>query len=155
MILDVLENAHRYLALNRGFAAAMEFLLRPDLKELPVGKYEIDGDRVYAMVSREPGRRKEDALLETHEKHIDIQLVLAGTDEMGWKPKSLCKQPSGAYDRKGDIQFFADQPDAWLSTRSGAFVVFFPEDAHMPLISQCQLHKVVVKVAANRPTKTS
>jgi biofilm protein TabA len=148
MILDVLENAHRYLALNKGFAGAMEFLLRPDLKELPIGKYEMDGDRVYAMVSRDPGRRKEDALLETHERYIDIQLVLAGTDDMGWKPKALCRQPSGEYDPKNDIQFFADEPDAWLSVRSGAFVIFFPEDAHMPLIASGQLHKIVVKVAA-------
>ena len=72
MILDILENADRYLALNRGFAKAFEFLLSPDLKDLPVGKYEIDSDRIYAMVSKEPGRRKEDALLETHRKYIDI-----------------------------------------------------------------------------------
>ena len=147
MILDILGNAHCYLALNKGFAKAIEFLLRPDLKELPVDKYEIDGERVYAMVSRAPGRKKEDALLETHEKYIDIQLVLAGTDDMGWKPKSLCKQPSGEYDQKADVQFFADEPDAWISTESGAFAIFFPEDAHMPLISSGQLHKVVVKVA--------
>jgi len=126
----------------------MEFLLRPDLKELPIGKYEIDGDRVYAMVSKDPGRRREEALLEAHERYIDIQLVLAGTDDMGWKPKSLCRQPSGAYDREGDIRFFVDEPDAWLSVRSGAFVIFYPEDAHMPLISSGQLHKIVVKVAA-------
>ena len=148
MILDALKNARLYLALNKGFAGAMEFLLRPDLKELPIGKYEIDGDRVYAMVSKDPGRRREEALLEAHERYIDIQLVLAGTDDMGWKPKSLCRQPSGAYDREGDIRFFVDEPDAWLSVRSGAFVIFYPEDAHMPLISSGQLHKIVVKVAA-------
>jgi biofilm protein TabA len=149
MILDVLENAHRYLALHKEFAKAFDFLLRQDLKELPVGKYEIDGDRVYAMVSKILGRRKEDALLETHEKYIDIQLVLAGTDDMGWKPKSLCKKPAGKYDQKNDEQIFMDEPDAWLSTKSGAFVIFFPEDAHMPLISSGQLHKVVVKVAVS------
>jgi YhcH/YjgK/YiaL family protein len=70
MILDILENAHRYLALHKGFAKAFDFLLRPDLKELPVGKYEIDGDRVYAMVSKNTGRRKENALLETHENTL-------------------------------------------------------------------------------------
>jgi biofilm protein TabA len=147
MILDVLENAHCYLVLNKGFAKAIEFLLRPDLMELPFDKYEIDGERVYAMVSKNPGRNKEDALLETHEKYIDIQLVLAGTDNMGWKPKSLCKKPSGEYDQKTDTQFFSDEPVAWLSTESGAFAIFFPEDAHMPLISSGELHKVVVKVA--------
>jgi len=147
MILDVLEKANSYSNLHKEFAKAFNFLLRPDLKELPVGKYEIDGDRVYAMVSREPCRRKEDALLETHEKYIDIQVVLVGTDTMGWKPKSLCKNPTGAYDQEEDIQYFADEPDAWITTKSGFFVIFFPEDAHMPLISSGQLHKVVVKIA--------
>jgi YhcH/YjgK/YiaL family protein len=147
MILDILGNAHCYLALNKGFAKAIEFLLRPDLKDLPVDKYEIDAERVYAIVSRSPGRKKEEAQLEAHEKYIDIQLVLAGTDDMGWKPKSLCKQPAGEYDQETDVQFFMDEPDAWLSTESGAFAIFFPEDAHMPLISSGQLHKVVVKVA--------
>jgi len=148
MILDVLENAHRYLALHKEFAKAFDFLLRQDLKELPIGKYEIDADRIiYAMVSKSDGRRKEDALLETHEKYIDIQLVMTGIDEMGWKPKSLCKKPAGKYDQKNDEQIFMDEPDAWISTKSGAFAIFFPEDAHMPLISSSQIHKVVVKVA--------
>jgi len=148
MIFDILEQARCYSTLNKGFSKAIEFLLRPDLKELPVGKYEIDGERVYAMVSRDFGRGKEDALLETHEKYIDIQLVLEGTDTMGWKPKSLCKKPSTAYDQEEDIQYFADEPDAWIATKSGSFVIFFPEDAHMPLIASEQLHKVVVKIAA-------
>ena len=147
MILDILENAHRYLALDTGFAKAIDFLSNSELKELPVGKYEIDGDRIYAMVSRESGSKKEDSLLETHENYIDIQLILAGTDTIGWKSKSLCKLPTQEYDQKSDIQFFADKPDAWLSTHSGAFAIFFPEDAHMPLISPGQIHKVVVKVA--------
>ncbi len=150
MILDVLENAHRYLALHKGFAQAFEFLRRSDLQELPVDTYEIDGERVYAMVAKDPGRKKEDALLETHEKYIDIQLVLAGTDTMGWKPKSLCKQPAVEYDSETDIQFFEDEPDAWLPTQRGTFAIFFPEDAHLPLISSGQIHKVVVKITVNQ-----
>ena len=148
MILDVLENAHRYLVMNKGFAKAIEFILRPDLKKLPVGTYEIDRECVYAMVSKDFGLKKEDALLETHEKYIDIQLVLAGTDDIGWKPKSLCKQPAGEYDQESDLQFFADKPNTWLSIESGEFAIFFPEDAHMPLISSGQIHKVVVKILA-------
>lgn len=150
MILDLLENADRYLALHKGFALAFEFLKRSDLKELPVDTYEIDGEHVYAIVAKDPGRKKEDALLETHEKYIDIQLVLAGTDDMGWKPKSLCKQPAGKYDPETDLQFFTDKPDAWLPTQSGAFAIFFPEDAHMPMISSEQIHKVVVKIVVNQ-----
>jgi biofilm protein TabA len=154
MILDVLDNAHDYcLAMNERFAKAFEFLLRPDLKDLAVGKYEIEGERVYAIVSKDTGRSKRDARLETHENYIDIQLILAGTDEMGWKPKSMCKQPSGEYDQENDVQFFADKPDVWLSTQCGVFAIFFPEDAHAPSISSGTLHKVVVKVARRRRWK--
>ncbi len=148
MILDVIENLHKYSALNKGFTDAIEFLLRPDLRNLTLGKYEIDGERVYAMVSKDAGRRKEDASLETHEKYIDIQLVLDGTDNIGWKPKSLCKKPTSTYNEGEDIQYFADEPDSWIATKSGSFVIFFPEDAHMPLISSGPpLHKVIVKIA--------
>jgi YhcH/YjgK/YiaL family protein len=149
MILDVLDNAHRYLALHKGFVLAFEFLRRSDLQKLPEDTYEIDGERVYAMVAKDPGRKREDALLEAHEKYIDIQLVLAGTDTMGWKPKSLCQQPVEGYNSEADIQFFEDEPDAWLPTPSGTFAIFFPEDAHMPLISSGQIHKVVVKIAVH------
>jgi biofilm protein TabA len=147
MILDSLENAHRYGALYKGFPKAVEFLLRPDLKDLPAENYAIDGDRIYAMVAKDSGRSKSDALLEVHERYIDIQLVLAGTDKMGWKSKPACNHPAGNYDNASDIQFFKDTPDIWLPVAPGFFVIFFPQDAHMPMISSGQLHKVVVKVA--------
>jgi YhcH/YjgK/YiaL family protein len=149
MILDVLENAHTYFALHEGFAGAFDFLARPGLKELPVGKYPLDGDRLFAIVALEHGRDKEDALLETHDKYIDIQCVLKGTDRMGWKPKTSCLQPSGEYDPQTDLRFYADEPDVWLAVKSGAFAIFYPEDAHLPLISTDMIHKVIVKVAVS------
>ena len=147
MIIDALPNIPRYLGLNEGFPKAVEFLTRADLKELQPDTYEIDGDRVYAMISKEAGRNKEDTPLEIHEKYIDIQMILDGTDEMGWKSTSSCKRPAGEFDRESDIQFFNDDPDVWLPVTPGLFVIFFPEDAHMPMISEGQIHKVVVKVA--------
>lgn len=146
MILDILENGRLYAGLHGGFAQAFQFLSRTDLTHLELGRHEIDGDKVYALVAREPGRKKKDAELEVHEKYIDIQLVLEGTDEMGWRPKSSCTQPSCDYDPEKDFQLFADEPDAWIRTKPGVFAIFFPEDAHMPLISSGELHKVVVKV---------
>jgi biofilm protein TabA len=149
MILDVLENAHKYLALHGGFAQAFDFLARADLKELPVGKYPIDGERIYAIVAIDQGRNKEDALLETHDKYIDIQCILTGTDSMGWKPRTSCVKPSGGHDLETDLRFYADGPDAWLAVKSGAFAIFYPEDAHLPLISSGMIHKVIVKVAVD------
>lgn len=147
MILDKLENAQRYAALNVGFGKAFDFLLHNDLKNLPVDRYEIDGERVYAMVVKDAGRTKEEAKLETHRDYIDIQVVLGGTDTMGWKPAVACSTPCGEYDTDNDLQFYDDEPDSWLATGAGAFAIFFPEDAHMPMVSTDPLHKIVVKVA--------
>jgi len=61
MIIDKLENIRQYLALNRGFLKAVEFLSNPDLIALQENRYEIDGDRVYAMVSKDSGRNIKDA----------------------------------------------------------------------------------------------
>lgn len=147
MILDTLENSNQYHSLHDGFAQAFAFLSRPGLEDVAVGRYEIDGERIFAMVAQEAGRAKEGALLEAHERYIDIQYILAGTDTMGWKPRSLCHQPTCDYDPQADIRFFADQPDAWVDVVAGAFAIFFPEDAHMPLISAAPIRKVVVKIA--------
>lgn len=147
MILDILDNAGRYYGLHAGFRQAFDFLMRRDLKDLPAGRHAIDGDRVFALVSKGPGRKKQDGRLEVHEKHIDIQYVLVGTDEMGWKPRSACTSPSGPYDPDKDIRFFSDEPDSWVAVRPGGFAVFLPEDAHLPLVSAGEVHKVVIKVA--------
>lgn len=150
MIYDILENSDRYAALHEGFAEAFAFLRRLDLRELAVDRYAIDGDRIFAMVARDQGRDMDEAQLEVHEKYIDIQMVLDGIDGMGWRAKSLCRQPVGPYDPDGDIRFYADPPAAWLPVASGMFVVFFPEDAHLPLVSSGLIHKVVVKVAVGK-----
>ena len=150
MIIDTLQNADRYAALHVGFAEAFTFLRRQDLRDLAVDRYSIDGDRVYAMVARDQGRDKAGAQLEVHDKYIDIQMVLSGCDEMGWRPRSLCRQPAGLVEPERDIRFFADPPVSWLPVEPGIFVIFFPEDAHLPMISSGLLHKVIVKVAAGK-----
>lgn len=148
MILDILDNAGRY-SCSGEFAKAFAFLKRPDLADLPPGRHEIDGDRVFALLSRGPGRKRHGARLEVHERYIDIQYVIAGSDEMGWKPMAGCGAPAGPYDPEKDIRFFFDGPDAWFEVRAGAFAVFFPEDAHLPLVSDGVVHKAVVKVAVS------
>lgn len=148
MIIDMLTNWSRYSTMHPGFTQAFAFLRRPDLQNLAVGRYEIDGDRIFAMVALDPGRDKDLAQLESHEKYIDIQLVLDGNDDMGWRPQSLCRLPAGEYDADNDIRFFDDPPLVWQPVAAGMFAVFFPEDAHQPLIGKGMIHKVIVKVAA-------
>ncbi len=147
MVHDILDNAHLYAPFHPGFAHAFAFLLMNELKDLPEGRYEIDGDNVYAMVQRGPGRSRKEAFLETHDRYIDIQYVLAGTDHMGWKPRFRCTDPVWEHCETPDVAFYRDDPDTWIAVEKGTFVIFFPEDAHLPSISEEELHKVVVKIA--------
>lgn len=147
MIIDTLKNADTYVALNHRFATAFAMLRRANIALFPEGRLEIDGDEIYANIIKGPGRTPEEGKLETHDKYIDIQYVLSGTDTIGWKPRHDLAQPVNQPDPRDDVAFYDDEPDAWLTLRPGTFAICFPEDGHMPMISEDVLHKVVVKVA--------
>lgn len=145
MILDTLKNAAKYAGLKHGLSEAFGFLDQPGLKDLPDGKYEIAGDRVYAIIERRDGRRVEDGELEAHRKHLDVQFIVSGNESMGWKSRADLTN-SETYDEERDLEFFEDAPDSIVQVPPGSFAVFLPTDAHLPLIGEGPIHKVVVKV---------
>ena len=147
MILAKLTEADRYAALHPLFARAFAFLRNTDLGALEPGMHTIQGEQLFAIVEACPGRTRAEAKLECHRRYIDIQLVLEGIDEMGWKPLGECVEPATDYDAARDIRFFSDVPSSWIATPAGAFCLFFPDDAHAPLVSADMIRKVVVKIA--------
>lgn len=147
MIFDTLTNAGRYAALHPRFARAFAYLRDTDLTALAPGRYHLDGENLIAIVEAVGGRSRDAAKLECHRKYIDIQLVLDGIDEMGWKPLHDCLAPLAEFNPEKDIQFFQDAPVSWIATPPGAFCIFFPEDAHAPLVSSGIIRKVILKVA--------
>jgi len=147
MLIDYLQNADRYCPLHPGFPKGLAFLRRADLAQLPDGRHEIDGQRVFAIVAHEHGRGRDCSPLEIHRRYIDIQFVIAGEDCIGWLPTSDCRQVSSSYDEEKDLAFFHDPPAKWLAVTPGNFAIFYPDDAHAPLATSGPIHKVVVKVA--------
>jgi biofilm protein TabA len=147
MILDTIANIDRYAALHQLFPRAFEYIRTTGLMSLAPGRYPIIGDDLFAIVEHMPGRTRAEAQLEAHRRYIDIQLVLEGVDEMGWKPLSDCREPVDDYSAERDIQFFRDAPASWIITPPGSFCIFFPEDAHAPLVSTDSIRKVVLKIA--------
>jgi len=145
MILDHLDNCKRYAGLGPLFERAFEFLRRGDIASLPAGRQEIDGERLYAVVIRADGVGRQKAALETHRRYTDVQFVVSGTDEMGWRPAALCAGGKG-FDAAKDLELLTDKPLSWATMGPGSFAVFFPADAHAPGGGTGPLHKVVVKV---------
>jgi YhcH/YjgK/YiaL family protein len=151
MILDQLSGAARYASLHPGFRAGFAFLARPDLVDLETGKYELDGEAVFALINRDPGRGRAGARLEAHRKYIDIQFLVAGSEEIGWRPTPQCRQAVEPYSDERDVAFFADEPLAWINLPVGGFMIYYPEDAHAPLASTGDNVKAVIKVAVLEP----
>jgi YhcH/YjgK/YiaL family protein len=149
VIFDKLENADRYYGQHPGFRAAFEYLKTQSLDSLTTGRKEIDGARLYALISRDQGRGKAAAKLEAHRKYIDIQYVIAGDEVIGLRPTAECREVSVAYDPAKDIGFFADPPATWVSLSKGTFVVLFPDTAHAPLSGAGEVRKAIVKVAVD------
>lgn len=147
MILDTLDNRSRYERLHPGFAAALTWLTTTKFTRLNVGRHEIDGTRLFALVGRDAGKGRDAARLESHRRYIDIQVTVAGDEEIGHRPLALCSPPESPFLPDNDVAFYADRPDSWLALPPGRFAIFFPDDAHAPLAGLGELHKVVVKVA--------
>lgn len=161
MILDRLSGWRRYALLHDGFTAAFQALAEPRTADLPAGRHMIDGDRLYLVIGREQGRGREGAKLESHRRYIDIQLTLAGQEEIGWLPLADCLAPvkrasslapsdgndDEPYDANRDIAFYSAPPETWLAMPPGTFAIFYPDDAHAPLAGRGHLVKAVAKVA--------
>ncbi|MFA6061709.1 MAG: YhcH/YjgK/YiaL family protein [Gallionella sp.] len=148
MILSALSQSDRYAALHPQFAQVFDYIRNTDLYVLPPGRYPIAGEDVFAIVEHVPARTREMARLEAHRRYIDIQLVLDGDEQMGWKPLADCYNPVSEHSMEKDIGFFHDAPASWVSVPPDHFCIFFPEDAHAPLVGTGQIRKVIFKIAA-------
>lgn len=150
MIYDSLKNCELYYGVNKKFEKSFDFIKKAIAENLPNGRYEIDGDEIYAMVDGYPTRHEENCRFEAHRKYIDIQCLTSGYEVM--KSVNVSKIVTAeAYDENRDVEFFESSDEACASTvADGEFVVFYPEDAHMPGIAYkdvpMDIKKVIIKI---------
>lgn len=147
MILDILTNSAHYQHLHPHFEKAFTYLRSENFETVAPGKYELEGETLFAIVSEGNGVVKEEARLEVHRKYIDIQFIVAGTDHMGWKPLGHCENIHTEFDTEKDYGLFSDTAETWFDVPAGYFTVFFPTDAHAPMTTLKKVKKVVIKIA--------
>ena len=147
MIIDHLDNLGRYDALHPLFAVARAFLGQLDGNPPKPGKVTLDATAgLFAIVTDESGLEETSPLLEAHREHIDIQYVLGGEHDMGWRHLNDCNSIRSAYAADRDVAFYNDEPTLWTRLPAGHLAILFPEDAHAPTAVDGAIHKVVVKV---------
>ncbi|MFW6438008.1 MAG: YhcH/YjgK/YiaL family protein [Armatimonadota bacterium] len=149
MIIDRLEHADRYDPLHPGFEKAFDVLREMDFDEAADGAQEIDGDRLTVNVIRSQAKRMEDVWLEAHKRYIDIQYLVSGEEQFGWQLTEYCEIPLGEYNEEKDTIKYEDVPEGWFPLLPGAFAIFFPWDAHAPMLGEGPIFKVVLKVAVD------
>ncbi|WP_312629380.1 YhcH/YjgK/YiaL family protein [Scandinavium sp.] len=115
----------------------------------PLGKHDIDGNRLFYLISEDSTGPFADRRAEYHAKYLDIQIVLKGQEGM-----TFSTQPAG----KPDTDWLSDKDIAFLPEgvqektvvlSEGDFVVFYPGEVHKPLCAvgkPAKVRKAVVKM---------
>jgi YhcH/YjgK/YiaL family protein len=148
MILDYLDRASTYKGLDEPFQKAFAWLRETDLGALAKGRYDIEGDRVFAMVNEYETVDPQGQKMESHRAHIDLQYMVRGTELVG-HDFLRTQQPSQVYDPATDFMLFDEHPSFFSRFGEGMFAIFYPEDLHMPNIQPGEpglVKKVVVKI---------
>ena len=149
MIFDDVRNTELYRGISPLLDRVFDLIDTEDFASMPDGKYDVDGENLYYMVQRYATLPIEDGLFEAHRKYIDIQLVVSGSEVIGYANLDGLAV-SSPYDETNDCELY-ERPEKWtlLECCSDSFVVLWPQDTHMPCrISEqeCDVCKVVLKV---------
>ena len=147
MIIERLETWDRCLA-------SLSFVrdyLRGLGADSAAGEHLLRGRQAFARIFSYETKPRAAAVLETHDRYIDVQMVLAGRERLEWFPRRDLR-PEKAYDAATDATFYVKpaEPAGSILLSPGLTVALFPEDGHL---TQAQVagpevvKKVVVKVA--------
>ena len=146
MIFDTLDNLSRYDGLGHNLPRALKYLAETDLTTLPIGRINIHGDELYALIQEYTTKPAEQGKWEAHRKYIDIQYLMSGTERMGFS--NLLAMQVGDYVPERDF-LPMNGSGSFVDVFPGSFVIFFPEDGHMPCLcvdTPAPIRKVVLKV---------
>lgn len=146
MIIDTLKHAYKYYNLVPGLEKGFEFLKTADLENLPAGRYELDGDRVVALVQEYT--TMENPPWESHNYHLDIQYLVKGEELIGYRPKEGMV-PSQPYNAKDDYDLLEEAGGDYITLKDDVIMILFPQDGHLPRKvagEPMAVKKVVIKV---------
>lgn len=149
MIIDKIENLNNYEAVLPAIKQIICFL--EDYKACPKaeGKYEIDGENLFASVQKYT-TCKSTSNPEAHKKYIDVQCVLDGVEQMDMAALSTLTEVEERFSKGQDVAFYDGIHTTKTVLSAGDFAILFPQDAHCPGLMYndipCEVEKIVFKV---------
>lgn len=147
MIFDTINNFNSYVKLAPSVWSELEKFIANCTTDTPVGRYEIDGEKVYAMIQSYNLHEFNADKLEIHREFIDIQLLLKGAETIWYRSVDGLEQTQPY---APDCAFFhAEKSDSVpLPMIPGYFAMFLPEEGHQPGVGNPanQVIKMVIKI---------
>ena len=146
MIVTNLNNTERIETLHPLFKKLFDYVKTHDILNTPCGRIDIDGDNLYINNVNPECIPAEKQVLEVHRDYIDVQILLQGNETIGWKALEDSKEEVKPYEKEGDCALYSDTPTTWIHLVPGQLAIFFPEDAHAPVIGEGKIRKMIAKV---------
>ena len=146
MILTTLADSGRIEPLHPLFKRFFDYVKEHDLLHAPLGRIEVDGDRLFINNVEADLTDAATQPLEAHREYIDVHVVLGGEEHFGWRPLADCAAVRQSYDPAADCALYADRPSSWLTLRPGQAAIVFPEDPHAPVVGEGRVRKLIGKI---------
>lgn len=153
MIFDKAENMADHYSEVPLLKKCAQFLKKFEAEKLPDGSYDIDGSRVFANIQSYRTRRQtESSRFEAHKKYIDVQYIVSGIEKIRWADVDSLSETEERYSKGQDIAFYSGDAKFDFILTKGTFLLLFPQDAHMPGLSDekdVNVRKIVFKIAVS------
>lgn len=130
MIYDTLAHLKDYQSVHPLFTYVCDFIATHDLKSLPLGKHQLNNN-ITLGINEYITRDIEESFAEVHECYIDLQIITQGQENVGVCPLSYCQKDP--YNAEKDFRKVYG-PMNFLTLSPATFMIFFPQDAHMPML---------------------
>lgn len=145
MIVDKLKNIEYYKNMVPGLEKGLE-AIKDQMTLMEAGRYEFDGG--FFMVQKGDTKPMSEGLFEAHRKFIDIQIVIAGDEEIAWSELQDANEKT-PYDSVKDAAYYEASESHNMYVSEGMFYVAFPHDAHKAIrhtVSPKKFEKIVLKL---------
>jgi biofilm protein TabA len=127
---------------------AFAWMKRNNLDTLSVGKYAIDGDKVFATITDGATTKEfEKTAWESHRKYTDLHMMIRGKEKIGMASVATATVTTPYSDTKDAANYTAE--GKFYIAEPGTFYLFFPTNAHRPSIKvdgYDKVKKLVLKV---------
>jgi YhcH/YjgK/YiaL family protein len=150
MIFDKMDNISEYFEELPSLKKVKEFVDDFNKNDVADGTYNIDGERVYAMVqSYRTKQQTPEMMFEAHRKYIDLQYIVSGIEKIRWAKLDTVTMVEEKYSSGGDIAFYEGESMLDFTLTKNTFLLLKPEDAHLPGLSadkDVNVRKIVFKL---------